>query len=673
MAPVSLKYVVSFTSQDNNYPVQNLISNDGFKKWLSNPKEKSGQIEAVFQLEQSCKISYIDIGLIWCAMLEIQVGRSDWPVGQDYQTLLHTASIMSPGDCRGNINTVRTRMFGIEHFNEVVAKETWDRIRVICRQPWRKDVQYGISFIKIKTNTTATGEDQQGRPLQSMTHKSAKSIQKHFFGKKSPGDNKDELVSRLLKIAGSSEDGTEKTESLSRTAKLVIAAKDTAMKTMCPTAQSVSPSNRQALYSGSLVSKYGPKLEEEIADFLASYEINPKDLDKITIADIRHKFEKTKKRKLTPEEKKIFIELAREYICLMFAEGDINKHTPLQLKEVDKKQVNSAVKHDKSQVHAKKSILTDAKGNHPEKCKTTPKGVKSSTDKNKTLENSPPKHTPSKPGKASCISEQKKNEVKNAAFEFKKNGFSSPRTNRMSMDSEKEIADDNERLKVKLVSNFGPSFTHKSPKGPNKQKTINSYHPSSPSTNNTWLSATSPTSTPPVSPGAQGRKRSLSGAGPRAKIPRTEEEVYTPTQGRKAGHCRGRGKRGSANSREITPTSFERCAVCHESVPEDQVVSHTLVCRGSDLDFCDTPHYQGESSGKDGSQSNQEGFPGMGNILGNGIEMTSPMSGLYPDVYIPSNRGPSVSEFSDQYVECPLCNEFFRQCVVERHAATCGT
>ncbi|XP_033749029.1 uncharacterized protein LOC117333715 [Pecten maximus] len=668
MAPVSLKYVVSFTSQDNSHPVQNLTDNNGFKKWLSNPKEKSGQIEAVFQLEQSCRIMYIDIGLIWCAMLEIQVGRSDWPVGQDYQTLLHTASIMSPGDCRDSNNTVRTRMFGKEHFSEVTAKETWDRVRIICRQPWRKDVQFGVSFIRVKTNTTATmDKDKQER--ESTVHKSAKSIQKHFFGKKSTSENQNELATRLLKIAGSSEDGTEKTESLSRTAKLVIAAKDTATKNMCPTAQSVSPSHRQTLYSNSLVSKYGPKFEEEVADFLASYKIDPCDLDKITIADIRHKFEKTKRRKLTPDEKKTFIELAREYICMVFAEGDVNKDTPVQKKDRDNNHVNSDHKPDKTSIHARRNILTDAKRNQSEKSRTTPSGEKSFTERENSFEKSPPKHTPSKPGKSLCISEQKKNEVKNAASEFKKNGFSSPKTFRTSIDSssEKDVSEE-DRLKVKLVSNFGPSFTHISPKSSNKQNSLGGCPVSSPSTNDVWLSKRSPLqSSTPVNPGARGRKRALSGAGPRTKIPRTEEDECTPKRGTKSGRGRGRGK--SVNSREVTPTSFERCAGCNESIPGDQLVSHTLVCTG--LGSCDTSSYYGVSP--DNSRSNHGQFPGMGNVLGNSNETTSPLSGLYPDVYIPSDRGPGVSEFSDQYVECPLCNEFFRQCVVERHAATCGT
>ncbi|XP_060083900.1 uncharacterized protein LOC132563156 [Ylistrum balloti] len=653
MAPISLKYVVSFTSQDNSHPVQNLTNNTGFKKWLSNPKDKTGQIEAVFQLEQSCKILYIDIGLIWCAMLEIQVGRSDWPVGQEYQTLLHTASIMTPGDCRDSNNTVRTRMFGTEHFNEVVAKEMWDRMRVICRQPWRKDIQFGVSFIRVKTNSTVTtGPGKQEKDKETATQRTAKSIQKHFFGKKPTDGNQDQLVSRLLKIAGSSEDGTEKTESLSRTAKLVIAAKDTAMKSMCPTAQSVSPSNRPTLYSSSLVTKYGPKFEEVVEDFLSSYEINPSDLDKITIADIRHKFEKTKRSKLTPEEKKTFIELAREYICMMFAEGDTTKNTPTPEKASNKRQSMSELNCDKTSVHAKRNILADTKRNLSEK---SPKDKRDCTDR-KSLEKSPCKQTSFKPGKNLCISEQRKSEVKKAASEFKKTGFSSPRSIRMSRDSSSERENsEGEQLKVKLASSYGRSFTHLSPKSLNKQ---NSYNVSSPSTNNTWLSAKSPVQT--SSPGAQSKKRSLGDAGPKAKIARTEKNGITPVKGHKTGRGPGKGKSGSVTSREVTPTSFERCPLCSDSFPGHQLVSHTLVCRGPDSLQGNSPSYQGT-------------FPGSGHILGDSSERISPLSGLYSDEYIPSGRGPSMSEFSEQYVECPLCNEFFRQCVVERHAATCGT
>ena len=40
-----------------------------------------------------------------------------------------------------------------------------------------------------------------------------------------------------------------------------------------------------------------------------------------SVTDLRHKFERQKKRKLTQEEKKVFVKLAREHICSCFGEG----------------------------------------------------------------------------------------------------------------------------------------------------------------------------------------------------------------------------------------------------------------------------------------------------------------------------------------------------------------
>ena len=71
--------------------------------------------------------------------------------------------------------------YTVEDFNDCVAARQWDRIRIICRQPLKKDVQYGLSFLKIKTanNLNTTSET----PVTTALQKSVKSIQKHFFGK----------------------------------------------------------------------------------------------------------------------------------------------------------------------------------------------------------------------------------------------------------------------------------------------------------------------------------------------------------------------------------------------------------------------------------------------------------------------------------------------------------
>jgi len=50
-------------------------------------------------------------GSVWCATLEVKVGRSDWPTGRDYETLAYTVNLMSPVDCAQARNTSKTQMF----------------------------------------------------------------------------------------------------------------------------------------------------------------------------------------------------------------------------------------------------------------------------------------------------------------------------------------------------------------------------------------------------------------------------------------------------------------------------------------------------------------------------------------------------------------------------------
>lgn len=34
------------------------------------------------------------------------------------------------------------------------VRETWDRVKVICTQPYKKDTQFGLAFIRIGAQTT---------------------------------------------------------------------------------------------------------------------------------------------------------------------------------------------------------------------------------------------------------------------------------------------------------------------------------------------------------------------------------------------------------------------------------------------------------------------------------------------------------------------------------------
>ena len=50
-------------------------------------------------------------GVIWCASIEVRVGKSDWPQGQSYVALVPMQSLMSAIDARLSRNTMRTCMF----------------------------------------------------------------------------------------------------------------------------------------------------------------------------------------------------------------------------------------------------------------------------------------------------------------------------------------------------------------------------------------------------------------------------------------------------------------------------------------------------------------------------------------------------------------------------------
>lgn len=78
-----------------------------------NGKWKDFEVKILFMLIfcYHCLI-FSDTGTIWCATVEIKVGRSEWPLNQEFVTLAPTSSVMTPQDCRLESSFNKTRMFG---------------------------------------------------------------------------------------------------------------------------------------------------------------------------------------------------------------------------------------------------------------------------------------------------------------------------------------------------------------------------------------------------------------------------------------------------------------------------------------------------------------------------------------------------------------------------------
>lgn len=69
---------------------------------------------------------------------------------------------MSVKDAKNDQNKNVVRFFKHDEFNKPAADKSWDRLKIICKQPFNKHVQYGLAFVKVHArseNTQVKKED----------------------------------------------------------------------------------------------------------------------------------------------------------------------------------------------------------------------------------------------------------------------------------------------------------------------------------------------------------------------------------------------------------------------------------------------------------------------------------------------------------------------------------
>ncbi|KAJ8984372.1 hypothetical protein NQ317_003520 [Molorchus minor] len=115
---------------------------------MQNTRRKNAVV--VLQLEKASVITGIDIGNEHAAYIEVLVSRSG--TDDKYKVFLVTSSFMTPLDARQSQNINKVRMFNKEHLSKPECDEKWDRIKIVCTQPFNKHVQYGLSFINVHTS-----------------------------------------------------------------------------------------------------------------------------------------------------------------------------------------------------------------------------------------------------------------------------------------------------------------------------------------------------------------------------------------------------------------------------------------------------------------------------------------------------------------------------------------
>ncbi|XP_013394562.1 DNA repair protein XRCC1 [Lingula anatina] len=162
MPEIKIQHVVSCSSEDKNNPAENLLKPEGKAKWKSAASGEK-QVSVVLQFEKSSQVHQIDIGNEGAAFIEVLVGKSTQTSDQDYQVLLVASSFLSPIESRNGTNMNRVRIFTADKLSKAVVEQKWDRVKVVCTQPFNKNIPYGLSFIKFhsppdKTSQNATNE-----------------------------------------------------------------------------------------------------------------------------------------------------------------------------------------------------------------------------------------------------------------------------------------------------------------------------------------------------------------------------------------------------------------------------------------------------------------------------------------------------------------------------------
>ncbi|KAL0984788.1 hypothetical protein UPYG_G00146890 [Umbra pygmaea] len=147
MPEIKLKHIVSCSTEDNTHKADNLLSSDTYRKWkAARPGEK--QTSVIIQFEKEEHVHSIDIGNEGSAFIEVLVGHSTSVKDQDFQVLLVTSSFMSPTESRNGTNTNRVRFFGANQLVKAHSQEKWDRVKIVCSQPYSKTIAYGLAFVK---------------------------------------------------------------------------------------------------------------------------------------------------------------------------------------------------------------------------------------------------------------------------------------------------------------------------------------------------------------------------------------------------------------------------------------------------------------------------------------------------------------------------------------------
>lgn len=195
MGPVPFKRIVHVSTEDGISPAKNLLSPASGKKWLCASNDKTRKAEIEFELCKKTKIVELEIGNFGSAFVEILVGCSD-AEGDcvEFVTLLPQSALMSVSDCKAGRNKSKTVRYTKQRLSATAVTQKWNRVKVVCRQPFNLTEQFGLAYIGIFSQPVATSEPSES-PSSDSSVVSPKSTALGLFS--STGNSSPALQSAL--------------------------------------------------------------------------------------------------------------------------------------------------------------------------------------------------------------------------------------------------------------------------------------------------------------------------------------------------------------------------------------------------------------------------------------------------------------------------------------------
>uniref|UniRef100_A0A7M5VCU5 DNA-repair protein Xrcc1 N-terminal domain-containing protein n=1 Tax=Clytia hemisphaerica TaxID=252671 RepID=A0A7M5VCU5_9CNID len=175
MSQVKFVEILRFNSEDPNYPSKNLLKSG---KWLCDRNNPHQSAEVEISFSRATTIHFIDIGNSGSCYVDILVRHS--LKGNDFKSLIPTFTFMSVPESKSGENKCKVEMFKQDRMMADVRDEKWDVLKIVCRQPYKPNAQYGISFVNVRGCSSGTNQakDVKAKPPQPSNQSALNS----FFG-----------------------------------------------------------------------------------------------------------------------------------------------------------------------------------------------------------------------------------------------------------------------------------------------------------------------------------------------------------------------------------------------------------------------------------------------------------------------------------------------------------